>query len=41
MVRIASKEDIKSKQQFLCMVDYYNKSEWKFAWSIIEENIPP
>jgi len=38
MVRIISKEDIKPKQQFLCMVDYFNKSKWKFSWSIIEEN---
>jgi len=38
MVRIISKEDMKPKQHFLCMVDYYNKSEWKFTWSIIEEN---
>jgi len=31
-------EDVKPKQQFLYIVDDYNKSEWKLARSIIEEN---
>jgi len=36
--RVISQEDIKRKQQFLYIVDYYNKSEWELARSIIEEN---
>jgi hypothetical protein len=35
---VISQEDIKPKQQFQYIVDYYNKSEWKLARNIIEEN---
>jgi hypothetical protein len=35
---VLSQEEIKPNQQFLYIIDYYNKSECKLAKSIIEEN---